>query len=306
MANLFWKTGKGTRALLDKAFGSDDELARIVFGTSELLKDIFLLKRQIKGGDKAGMPDILGIDREGNVCIVEMKNREVDADVIPQLLHYAFWAETNPDSVKSLWLECSDKPEDIEVNWEDLGVRILVIAPSIHRSTLDLVNRITYPVELIEVKRWAEGGNAFLFVNKLEPDAVINRRRPGSGARNYDAAFYKSERNSKSVDEFMAYARQLDELARQKGWNLQRKFNRAYCGFKAGAFNAFGISWWGTKSYVFFAKMSKGEADKLRPEADAYSDRWKEAYYRIEPGKTKVKDFVPVFAYAYQRLAEGS
>ena len=187
MANLFWKTGKGTRALLDKPFSSEDEFERMVFTTSELLKDIFLLQRQIRGGNKPGIPDILGIDREGNVCIVEMKNTEVDANIIPQVLHYAFWAETNPDSVKSLWLECSDKPDDIEINWDDLGVRILVIAPSIHRSTLDLVNRITYPVELIEVKRWVEGQNAFLFVNKLEPDAVINRRRPVSGARTYDA-----------------------------------------------------------------------------------------------------------------------
>lgn len=68
MANLFWKTGKGTRALLDKPFGSEDEFERMVFSTSELLKDIFLLKRQIRGGNKTGIPDILGIDREGSVC----------------------------------------------------------------------------------------------------------------------------------------------------------------------------------------------------------------------------------------------
>ena len=305
MANLFWKTRKGTRALLDKPFSSEDEFERTVFSTSELLKDIFLLKRQIRGGNKTGIPDILGVDREGNVCIIEMKNTEVDADIIPQVLRYAFWAETNPDSVKSLWLECADKPDDIEINWDDLGVRILVIAPLIHRSTLDLVNRITYPVELIEVKRWMEGENAFLFVNKLEPDAIINRRRSVSGARTYDAAFYKSERNSKSVDEFIAYALELNELVKQKGWNLEMKFNRGYCGFKAGSFNAFGIGWWGTKSYGFFAKMSKADADKLRPKPINYSDRWKEAYYPIEPGKTKAKDFLKAFAHAYQRLAEG-
>jgi hypothetical protein len=305
MANLFWKTAKGTRALLDKPFGSEDEFERMVFSTSELLKDIFFLKRQIRGGNKAGIPDILGVDREGNVCIVEMKNTEVDADIIPQVLHYAFWAETNPDSVKSLWLECADKPEDIEINWDNLQVRILVIAPSIYRSTLDLVNRITYPVDLIEVKRWVEGENAFLFVNKLEPDAIVTRRRPVSGARLYDEAFYKSERNSKSVDEFMAYVNELADLVHANKWNLEMKLNRGYCGFKAGFFNAFGIGWWGTKSYGFFAKISKTDADKLRPKPHHYSHRWKEAYYQIEPGKTKVADLLPVFAHAYQRLAEG-
>lgn len=221
------------------------------------------------------------------------------------MLHYAFWAESNPDSVKSLWLECEDKPEDIEINWENLVVRILVIAPSIRRSTLNLVNRITYPVELIEVKRWVEGENAFLSVNKLEPEETTNRRRPVSGARNYDAAFYKSERNSKSVDEFLAYAHELNELVQKQGWNLEMKFNRGYCGFKAGSFNAFGISWWGTKSFGFFAKMPKVDADKIRPKAVNYSDRWKEAYYPIESGKTKAKDFLKAFAHAYERLAEG-
>jgi len=305
MANLFWKTQKATRALLDKPFGSEDEFERMVFSTSELLKDIFLLTRQVRGGNKAGIPDILGIDREGNVCIVEMKNANVDADIIPQVLHYAFWAETNPDSVKSLWLECADKPDDIEINWDDLGVRILVIAPSIHRSTLDLVNRITYPVELIEVKRWAEGDNAFLLVNKLEPDVAISRRRPVSGARLYDATFYKTERNSNSVDDFMAYADEINSLVKKNGWNLEIKFNKNYCGFKAGFFIAFGVGWWNTKTFGLFVKMSKAEAAKFRPKPDDYSDRWKEAYYEILPGKTKVKDFVPMLSYAYQRLAEG-
>jgi len=303
MANLFWKTPKGTRALLDKPFGSEDEFERTVFSTSELLKDIFLLRRQIRGGNKTGIPDIIGLDSDGSVCIIEMKNTEVDADIIPQVLRYAFWAETNPDSIKSLWLECEDKPDEIEINWDDLQVRILVIAPTILRSTLDLVDRITYPVDLIEVKRWVEGKNEFLYVNKLEPEAVSTRRRPVSGARLYDEAFYKSERNSKSVDEFLRYANELATLVRQKGWNLEMKFNRGYCGFKAGSFNAFGISWWGTKSFGFFAKMSQREAGKLRPKLDDYSDRWKEAYYRIEPGKTKVTHLLPVLAHAYEKLA---
>jgi hypothetical protein len=168
---------------------------------------------------------------------------------------------------------------------------------------LDLVNRITYPVDLIEVKRWVEGANEFLLVNRLEPDAVISRRRPVSGARVYDEAFYKSERNNKSVDEFLRYARELEALVKKKGWNLELKFNRRYCAFHTGFFNAFGIGWWGTKSFGFFAKITKAEADRLRPKPCDYSDRWKEAYYPIEPGKTKVADLLPVFAHAFEKLA---
>ena len=153
------------------------------------------------------------------------------------------------------------------------------------------------------MKRWVEGDNEFLLVNRLEPDAASTRRRPVSGARVYDEAFYKGERNSKSVDEFLRYARQLEALVKKQGWNLEMKFNRGYCGFKAGAFNAFGISWWGTKTFGFFAKITKAEADRLRPRPIGYSERWKEAYYPIEPGKAKPETLLPVFKHAYEKLA---
>ena len=125
MANLFWKTSQGVKALLATPFRTEEEFETTVFGTSELLEDIFLLKRQVRGGNKTGIPDIVGIDSDGNVYIIEMKNCAVDSTIIPQVLQYAFWAETNPDSVKSLWLECDNRPDDVTVAWESLQVRIL-------------------------------------------------------------------------------------------------------------------------------------------------------------------------------------
>lgn len=303
MANLFWRSDKKTRILLDRPFETEEQFERTVFESSELLKDIFLLKRQVRGGSKAGIPDILGIDADGNVCIIEMKNCDVDASIIPQVLQYAFWAETNPDSVKSLWLECESRPDDIEVHWDALQVRILVIAPTILRSTLAMVNRIKYEVDLIEVKRWSEGENEFLLVNQLEEEPGPKRIKPVTGLRNYDEAFYKTERNPKSVDAFLGYARQLDALARKQGWQLEMKFNRGYCGFKAGFFNAFGIGWWGTKTFGFFVKISRAEAQRLRPKPLSYGVRWKQAYYEIVPGKTKVESLLPVLKFAYGKLA---
>ena len=70
----------------------------------ELLEDIHILDHQIRGGSKPGIPDIIGIDKDKNVCIIEMKNVTVSYKIIPQVLQYAIWAENNPDSIKSLWL----------------------------------------------------------------------------------------------------------------------------------------------------------------------------------------------------------
>ena len=138
-------------------FKTEEEFEKIIFETPEILEDIFLIKRQIRGGGKSGIPDIVGVDNDENICIVEMKNVAVDASIIPQVLQYAFWAETNPDSIKSLWLEYENKPDELSISWDSFQVRIIVIAPSISRSTLDIVGKINYPVDLIEVKRWVEG-----------------------------------------------------------------------------------------------------------------------------------------------------
>jgi hypothetical protein len=302
MANLFWKTPQGIKALLATPFKTEDEFERTVFSTSELLEDIFLLKRQIRGGNKTGIPDIVGIDSDGNVCIIEMKNCPVDSSIIPQVLQYAFWSENNPDSIKSLWLECDSRPDDITVSWESIQVRILVIAPSILRSTLDLVNKINYPVDLIEVKRWVEADNEILLVNKLEPDPK-KPVRPVTGQSTYDETFYKTIYNSTSVDQFLKYSNDLASFIRKQGWDLQMKFNKHYCGFKAGFFNAFGVKWIGSKTIAFFFKIPEEDAKGIPIPMTRYDKQWKEAVYYIESGKTKIPDFKPLFELAYKKIS---
>jgi len=302
MANLFWKTKDGTRSLLATPFKSEDEFEKGVFETPELLEDIFLLKRQVRGGRKSGIPDIVGIDNDGNICIIEMKNVAVDASIIPQLLQYAFWAESNPDSIKSLWLECDSKPDDISISWEGYEVRIIVISPSILRSTLDIVEKINYPVDLIEVTRWIDGKNQLILVNKLEQENK-KKIKPIKGLEKYDAEFYKKRHNRKSAKFFLKYCRDVDEVVKQKNWGLKKKFNKHYCGFKAGYFNAFGIKWIGSKTFAFFFKISEKEAKKFAIPMTRYENQWKEAVYFIEPMKTKVRSFIPLFDFAYKKLS---
>ena len=88
-----------------------------------------------------------------------------------------FWAQKNPDSIKNLWLEAPRPAEDIEVNWDNYGVRIIIIAPSIERSTLELVNTINYQVDLIEIKRWVEGQNQVLACKQAGAGRKVKRQR---------------------------------------------------------------------------------------------------------------------------------
>lgn len=302
MENLLWKIKSKTKTLSPTPFSSEEEFEKLVFETPEILEDIFLLKRQIRGSNKSGIPDIIGIDNDGNICIIEMKNVSVNSGIIPQVLEYAFWAEKNPDSIKSLWLECDNKPDDITISWDECEVRILVIAPQIFQSTLELVDKINYQVDLIEIKRWVDEENQLLLVNKLEPDKDFKRPKPVSGLEIYDEAFYKKDRNPSSVKEFMKYTRDVEKLIRQNNWQLEIKYNKHYCGYKTGFFNAFGIKWIGSKSFAFFVKITEDESKKFKPPITKYESHWKEAVYYIEMGKTKVEDYIPILEYAYRKI----
>ncbi len=230
-----------------------------------------------------------------------MKNVDVDASIIPQVLQYAIWAETNPDSIKSLWLECTNKPDDLSVSWDSFTVRIIIIAPTILRSTLNVVTRINYPVDLIEIKRWVDGNNELLLVNKLQEDKTV-RISPTRGIQEYNDEFYMTEYNRESAKAFLKYVTEVESLIREKGWSLETKFNKYYCGFKAGFFNAFGIRWIGSKTFAFFIKLEQERAKSVPPKMTKYEIEWKEAVYYIDPVKTKTADFQTLFEMAYQKF----
>jgi len=303
MANLFWKNPDGTKRLLDTPFKTEEEFEKTVFEASGLLEDVFPLKRQVRGGAKPGIPDIIGIDRDGSVCIVEMKNVTVDANIIPQVLQYAIWAETNPDSIKSLWLECKYRPEDLAITWDTFSVRIIVVAPTILRSTLALADKINYPIDLIEVSRWIDGKNELLLVNRLERESSKQRSKPVSGLESYDAEFYKSQYNPQSAELFLKLVDEIETLVRKKSWNLERKFNKGYCGFKVGFSNAFGVKWLTSKTLCFFFKLSEKEVKSLGIKISKYESQWKEAYVVVDPSRTKLDDLLSLFHVSYEKLS---
>lgn len=302
METVIVKGKTNTKVLPQTLFKSEEEFEKLIFNTPEILADIFPIKRQVRGSNKTGIPDIIGIDQNGNICIIEMKNVVVDSNVIPQVLEYALWAESYPDSIKSLWLECKNKPDDLEINWDNIEIRIVIIAPKILNSTLNFVNKINYSVDLIEVRQYIDGDTQLLFVNKLEAEKEIKKVKPVSGLEIYDEDYYKKERNQNSVPEFMKYVREVEQIIKEKNWQLETKFNKYYCGFKYGFFNAFSINWVGTKSFAFCVKISKDEVENLDPKMTRYDMGWKQALYYIEPGKTKTKDFVNIFELAYKKI----
>jgi len=115
--------------------------------------------------------------------------------------------------------------------------------------------------------------------------------------------FYKTEYNPESATLFLKLADEVQNLVQKNGWNLERKFNKHYCGFKAGFFNAFGLKWMSSKTMCFFFKLSEAEAKKTGFKITKYENHWKEAYVYVDPAATKVQDLLPLFEAAYAKLA---
>jgi hypothetical protein len=284
MQNLYWvHRGRRLRAVEEVKFKSEDELERYVIQEGkDALADIFILKRQVRAaGD---IPDIVAVDRDNNVVIIENKNTDVDEEIVPQILRYAIWAEKNPDSIKAMWLEAKDRPEDWELDFDKLGVRIIILAPHIKPSVAHFVAKLGYAVELIEVKKFVAGREEFILKHTLESESP-EKRRTAKGMETYNRDYYLARRNPKSVELFLTLADELERMVKKKGWPLERKFNQSYVGFKRDIRVAFGVYWVGSKSIGVFLKVPKDRMRAMRrmiPYEIGYRERWKELTVKVD------------------------
>src|SRR5271157_3119898 len=139
MTNLYWKTKNGTLALDPKPFKTEAEFEQYIFDNQDMLGgDITIIYRQIRTGSKQGIADMIAVDQDSRLCIIEVKNVEADESILPQALGYAVWAESNPDSLRAIWLESKSRPDSIQIDWDKLELRIILIAPSFKNTVLNM------------------------------------------------------------------------------------------------------------------------------------------------------------------------
>lgn len=306
MPNLFWigHSGKETLNVIESPFRTEDELENYLKKTKELLSDLFILKSQVRTSRREDIPDLVALDKEGSVVIVELKNVPITEDVIPQVLRYAIWAETNPDSIRAMWLELESKPEDINVSWDNLSVKVLVVGPSVSPRALRLANKITYPISFITVNRFSTGQEEFILTEEVEPELPpkVGLTR-GQGV--YDQDFYLKEYNKASVPKFFQAIDVVDQIIAEKKWDLQKKMNKGYVSYKYGFPIVFGVSWIGSKSFGLFFKLPKDKAEAITipgVSPHRYEEQWDQVLYKVESPEPEVRKLLTVFEAAFQYI----
>ncbi|MCH8839701.1 MAG: DUF91 domain-containing protein [Planctomycetes bacterium] len=91
--NLWHVAGEELVELRSKPLDSEDRLENWLANDPSLLGiDILIIGRQVVT-DHAGRIDLLGLDRDANCVIIELKRGRTPRDVVAQLLDYASWVQ---------------------------------------------------------------------------------------------------------------------------------------------------------------------------------------------------------------------
>jgi hypothetical protein len=303
MQSLYWKSSQGKPVnLINQPFQSEEKFETFIYKNQDLLENIFIFRRQIRSGHKQGIPDMLGVDQDGKICLIELKNCMVTEDVLPQILQYAIWAETNPDSVKALWLESKDRPEEIEINWDAMELRIIVIGPDYRTNVLRMSQRIGYAIELLKVTRFIFDKEEFVLMEQLE-DQPTRKITTTKAMETYGADYYEAEHGADANREFMKAVDDIEVFANQKGWNLETKFNKNYVSFKYGNFILFAVEWRGTKAWSVDIKLPESEFKTFNFDGwkyYKYEQSWKQADIRKTKSSAGAIDLEPLLVKAYK------
>ncbi|MHB9034507.1 MAG: hypothetical protein ACYC6L_15855 [Anaerolineae bacterium] len=310
MLNIYWKTNKGSITLIDSHFTIESEFEKYIYTNQDILGgDISIFSRQVRTGNRQGIPDMIGVDKDGRICLIELKNQEVTEDILPQALGYAVWAESNPDSIKAIWLESKNKPEEIVINWDNLDIRIILVAPSFKPMVCKMSQKIGYEVNLFEVRRFRHEDNEFILVEKLENDPA---KRPIStkGKTDWDWAYYESEHGKESSDQFHKMVDALDSCNHNQRWELVYNINKDYVGFKYGSKLVYEVAWGGTYVWKLKVKLPENMAKEFHSthwEFQNYSNEFKEATFRpLQPTQPSIEELEPLLRKAYDLLVGSS
>jgi hypothetical protein len=307
MRNLYWKSCGTTRTLIEKPFKSEAELEAFIFANQDILGgDVFILYRQIRTGAKQGIPDMLGVDQDDQVCLIELKNVEAGEEILPQALGYAIWAETNPDSIRAIWLESKTKPEDAQIDWDNLSIRVILIAPSFKSTVPRMAGKLGYPIDLIQVSRYALEDDEFLVVESVEEP-----QRPKVGTttarKEWNPDTYEEDHGKEATAQFMHAVQAVERLSAKQGWEIPFRFNKYYTGFYLGNKLVFNVAWGGTRAWNVRFKLPEDVARAFHGqqwEFQRYDSSFHEAVYRpLQPGSPDLTELEPLFVKAYEYVS---
>ena len=306
-AELFRVSEQGQVGLLAERPFADEvgDLEDFVAKNPQLVGEgIKIFGRQVTAG--VGRIDLLAIDQafgEGQMAVIELKNVPADVGVLLQVLRYASWVMSNPDSIRLLL-----EKERIKATQLELKPKLVIVAPRIEEDLVELTQYLTdsFEFDLIELRRFEQGDEYF---------AVVNRRTPaGSGLppgitvrEDWSWEKYGSELTWKPERVMLGQAlyRKVEERISEKGWPLRARFRKGYIPFQLGGTrNVIGIEpRWANGFSVWFRLPSPPEELGIPTPAglqSSWSSNFKIYYLNITDPDFELGQLDNLFDAAYE------
>ena len=229
-----------------------------------------------------GRMDLLAMDKslgQGKLLLIELKNKPADVEVLLQVLRYASWVSTSPDSIKLLL-----EKEKMDAGSADLKPMIVIVAPEIVEELVELSQYITaFEFSFLEVKRFRLGSEFLVVVNsKLAAPEKVTQV---SVQEEWDWERY--ERDLKVSPDRVALAKSLvshiQEICAGKGWSLQFRFRKGYTPFQmAGGWNVIGTeNRWSKGWCVWFKLPAPPDQIGLTLPSWAEQTNWSQEYHQF-------------------------
>jgi hypothetical protein len=215
------------------------DMEEFVKKNARILGDLIIFGEQIISAGRDKRIDLLGLNKDGDILIIELKNDIVNKDVLGQVFGYRNYWKRHVEAVKIRWNEFKEKPEGIEPDFSNFDPKILLVAPNFEQELLEIASLEHFPIEFVEIGRYAYEESTFVIVNRMEAPEV----KVGAfiGRAQYDWGWYESDVVRSEIE--LKTARSLHDeliaLGEKNGWKISPKFNKWYVAFKYGDRNVF-------------------------------------------------------------------
>ena len=256
-----------------------------------------------------GRIDLLAMDQsleEEKLLLIELKNKPADTNVLLQVLRYASWVSTSPDSIKLL-LEKSG----LHAENADLKPKIVIVAPDIEDEPIELSQYIAaFEFSFLQVKRFRLGSE---FLAVVESKAVApEKRTPVSVQEEWDWERY--ERDLKIPKARLDLAKwlvsEIQNVCGEKGWSLEFRFRKGYTPFQMpGGWNVIGTENRWAKGWCVWFKLPAPPEELALPvpswaEQTYWSKDFHIIYMNVISRGIDFRELDPFFERAYAYVAE--
>jgi len=215
-----------------------------------LEKNLFIIGREVETEDRKFI-DLLGIDKDGNVAIIELK-KENSRKAIGQILEYAQWVSEHVDSDKlnqiakrkhlegyrDLWKKFEDKFGQIPEGFND-SQRLYIVDQTIDPMTEKLARYLRkngIDIHCIEIKFFESKGEKMAGV-----DFVVGHEKPQRVTREekdddveIDWNHYSENKgwDDKEIECIQQLSEKILNHSREENWGLSLKLNSKYVAIK--------------------------------------------------------------------------